>query len=204
MSRNCLAVSALIVSLFANAAAARDIKGKVTAIDPDKRTISIKTDDAEQIFDISKDAKVYRHVGSGRKAGFDEAPGGLKAIAIGDDVTATTDFIDGEERAIRIKIESPAKKRKQLGRVVLGKVAALDVEKLTIALTIDDKQQKFDLAKDCNVFKLFGNGPRAHFDLAPGGLSDVAVGMEVTLNLDTRDGKEQVAYIQVGSRSKKK
>jgi hypothetical protein len=86
----------------------------------------------------------------------------------------------------------------------LGKVAAIDVEKLTITLTIDDIQRKFNLAKDCNVFKLFGNGPRAHFDLAPGGLSDVAVGMEVTLNLDTRDGKEQVAYIQVGSRSKKK
>jgi hypothetical protein len=204
MSRTCLSVSMLIVSLAATAAAAMDIKGRVTAVDPDKRAISIKTDDTEQIFDVSKDAKVYRLLGNGRKAGFDEAPGGLKAIAIGDDVTATTDFIDGEERVIRIKIESPAKKKKRVGSDVSGNVAAIDVEKLTITLAIDDKQRKFVLAKDCNVFKLFGNGSRAHFDLAPGGLSDVAVGMDVTLNIDTRDGREQVAYIQIGSRSKKK
>ncbi|HEV3417611.1 MAG TPA: hypothetical protein VG056_12380 [Pirellulales bacterium] len=204
MSRICFSVSMLIVSLAATAAAAMDIKGRVSAVDADKRTISIKADDTDQIFDISKDAKVYRHVGSGRKAGFDEAPGGLKAIAIGDDVTATTDFIDGEEQLIRIRIESSAKKKKHVGNDVLGKVAAIDVEKLTIMLTIDDIQRKFNLAKDCNVFKLFGNGSRAHFDLAPGGLNEIAVGTDVTLNLDTRDGKEQVAYIQIGPRSKKK
>ena len=97
---------ALGLSLAATTGLAMDVKGKITALDLAKQTITIKTDDGDQTFDLSKDIKVYKLYGGGKRAGFDEAPGGMKAVSVGAEVTLSTDFIDSKEQAIRIKLES--------------------------------------------------------------------------------------------------
>jgi hypothetical protein len=185
-------------------AAATDLNGRVSAIDLDKRTISLKVGDDNQTFDLAERCKVYRLAGGKKGSGYNEAPDGLKAVVEGEEVTATTDFLDGKEQVVRIKIETPAKKGRHLGRDVSGKVAAIDAEKRTFALSSGDGEQKYALDRNCNVFKLVGGGARAHYDLAPDGLAEVKVGAEVTINLIMRDGKEQVDYIQIGPPRKPK
>jgi hypothetical protein len=196
-------IKALLLSLliqgFAHAASATDLAGRVAAIDLDKQTIALKVGDDSQTFDLAKKCKVYRLAGGKKGSGYNEEPDGLKAVETGQDVTATTDFLDGNEQVVRIRIETPtpAKKHHRLGRDVSGKVSAIDADKGLIALTIGDKEQKFALDRNCNVFMLVGGGTRAHYDLAPDGLAAVKVGIEVTINLISRDGKELVDYIQI-------
>jgi hypothetical protein len=205
MGRISTFLCALILALVASVAVADDIKGKVTAVDLDKRTITVTVDDKDQSFDVSPSAKVYRLTGNNvKRSGYAEMPGGLKEVAADAMVTLTTDFIDGKEQVIRIKIETAAKKGRHLGRDVSGNVAAIDAEKRLIVLGSGDGKQQYALDRNCNVFKLVGGGARGHYDLAPDGLADVKVGAEVTINVVSREGKEQVDYIQIGPPRKQK
>ena len=205
MARISSLLYALGLALVASVALADDIKSKVTAVDLDKRTINVTVDDKDQSFDVSPSAKVYRLTGNNvKRSGYAELPGGLKEVAADAMVTLTTDFIDGKEQVVRIKIETATKKGRHLGRDVSGKVAEIDVEKRLIVLGSSDSKQQYALDRNCNVFKLVGGGARAHYDLAPDGLADVKVGAEVTINVVLRDGKEQVDYIQIGPPRKPK
>jgi hypothetical protein len=205
MARFGVFLCVLGLALVASIAAADDIKAKVTAVDLDKRTIDVTVDDKDQSFDVSPSAKVYRLTGNNvKRSGYAELPGGLKEVAADEMVTLTTDFIDGKEQVIRIKIETAAKKGRHLGRDISGKVAEVDSEKRLIVLGSGDSKQQYALDRNCNVFKLVGGGARAHYDLAPDGLADVKVGAEVTINVVSRDGKEQVDYIQIGPPRKPK
>jgi hypothetical protein len=188
----------LLLALPSSAVYATDLSGRITAIDLDKQTIGLKVGNDSQKFDLAKTCKVYRLAGSRKGAGYNEDPDGLKDVEVGQDVTATTDFLDGNEQVVRIRIETPpAKKHHRLGRDVSGTVSAIDAEKGMIALTVGDKEQKYALDRNCNVFTLVGGGARAHYDLAPNGLADVKANMEVTINLLSHDGKELVDYIQI-------
>src|SRR5947209_6062801 len=94
-----LSLSLFSVLAVAGSAAAMDVKGTVTAIDPAKRTIAIKADDDVQSFEIGKDAKVYELFGSGKRAGYSETTGGLSDVTVNAVVTISTDFLDGREQA---------------------------------------------------------------------------------------------------------
>jgi hypothetical protein len=195
----------IFLSLPCAAAFAADLTGRVVALDLDKQTIGLKVGDDSQTLDLAKRCKVYRLAGGRKGSGYNEEPDGLNAVEVGHDVTATTDFLDGNEQIVRIRIETPpAKKHKRLGRDVSGKVSAIDAEKGLISLTIGDSEQKYALDRNCNVFKMVGGGARAHYDLAPNGLADVKVGIEVTINLLSRDGKELVDYIRITPPRKQK
>jgi hypothetical protein len=188
------------VLLMASAAVSADLKARVAAIDLEKGTIALSAADHEQSYELAKDCKVYQKSAGRKDSGFSEAHDGLKAITVGDEVNATTDVVNGKEEVIRIKIETLPKKGRHPGRDIAGKVAVIDREKRTIGLSMTDKKQTYELAKDCNVYKFVGSGSRAHFTPAPGGLGDIAEGLEVVLNLDTRDGREQVVYIEIGAK----
>jgi hypothetical protein len=185
---------------LASAADAAELKARVAAIDLEKGTIALTAADQEQSYELAKDCKVYQKSGGRKDSSYVEARGGLKAINVGDDVTATTDLVDGREQVTRIKIESLPRKGRHPGRDISGKVAVIDPEKRAIGLSKTDKEQTYELAKDCNVFKLVGSGSQAHFIPAAGGLSDVTEGAEVVLNLDKREGREQVIYIEIGAK----
>jgi hypothetical protein len=193
-------LASLALLCLASTANAADFKARVAAIDLEKGTIALTAADREQSYEIAKDCKVYQKSGGRKDSDYAEARGGLKAINVGDDVMATTDLVDGHEQVTRIKIESVRKKGRHPGRDVSGKVAAVDLEKRTIGLSKTDKKQTYELAKECNVFKLVGSGSQAHFIPAPGGLGEVTEGLEVTLNLDKRDDREQVIYIEIGAK----
>jgi hypothetical protein len=188
------------ILLLASAAESADLKARVAAIDLEKRTIALSAADHEQSYELAKDCKVYKKSSGRKDSGFSEARDGLKAVTVGDEVNATTDVVDGKEQVIRIKIETLPNKGRHPGRDISGKVAAVDREKRMIGLSTTDKKQTYELAKDCNVYKLVGSGSRTHFIPAPGGLGDIAEGLEVTLNLDIHDGREQVVYIEIGAK----
>ena len=185
---------------LASVTGAADFKARVAAIDLEKSTIGLRVADQEQSYELAKDCKVYQKSGGRKDSSYVDARGGLKAINVGDDVAATTDLVDGHEQVTRIKIESLPRKGRHPGRDISGKVAAIDPEKRTIGLSKTDKEQTYELAKDCNVFKLVGSGSQAHFIPAAGGLGEVTEGVEVVLNLDKRDGREQVIYIEIGAK----
>ena len=161
--KSTLLLVAWVFLSLASAAHAADIKARVAAIDLEKGTIALTAADQEQSYEMAKDCKVYQKSGGRKDSEYVEARGGLKAINVGDDVTATTDPVDGHEQVTRLKIESVRKKGRHPGRDISGKVAVIDAEKRTIGLSKTDKKQTYELAKDCNVYKLVGNGSQAAF-----------------------------------------
>jgi hypothetical protein len=202
----------------AGGAAAMDVKGTVTAVDAAKRTISVKVDDNVQAFDVAKDAKVYELYGSGKRTGYNETAGGLADVKLDAIVTLSTDFLDGREQATRIKIESassraPRKKTpsasppadKPATTDVKGTITALDGRRLLMTVSVDGKTQKFTAAKDCKVF-VQTNKPekkKPRYDVAPNGLADITVGLDVTMTLDSSSGKDLVTMVKILSPPKK-
>ncbi len=203
--KSIVAIAAVVVgsSVWAARADAGELHGRVAALNLEKGTIGIDVEGREQGLPLAKECKVYRKAGGRSDAVYNEAPEGLKAITIGDEVIAATELTEGQEQVVRIKIETIPRRGRHVGRDVSGKVAAIDAKKGTISLSATDKDQVYILSKDVNVYQRVGSGARGHFIPAPGGLDDVTVGADVILNLDTRDGKERVAYIEVGAGEKK-
>jgi hypothetical protein len=197
---------------IASIAAADDIKGKVAAVDLDKRTITITVDAKDQTYEVGPSAKVYRLSGNNaRRAGYAESPGGLKDVAVDATVIVTTDFIDGREQATRIKIESssgkPLKRPKdnpppptesKTTTDVDGSIIALDPRRLQMTLTVDGKPRKFTVTKDCSVLlAVKSDKKKTRYDVAPNGLADITVGLDVTITIDSQSGKELVTTVKI-------
>jgi hypothetical protein len=211
MARIGISLCAVSLAFAASVAAADDIKGKVKAIDPDKRTITVNVGDKDQTFDIAQTAKVYRLFGNNaRRAGYAEAPGGIKEAAVGSTVTLTTEFIDDKEQATRIKIESassqplrrpkdnPPPPKESTTNDVDGSVVALDGRRLQMTLNVDGKPRKFTVTKDCSVLLAVKGGKRKpRYDVAPNGLADITVGLDVTVTVDSQSGKELVTTVKI-------
>jgi hypothetical protein len=206
------------VIALAAGAAAMDVKGTVTAVDAAKRTISVKVDDKVQAFDVAKDAKVYELYGSGKRTGYNETAGGLADVKVDAVVTLSSDFIDGREQATRIKIESASAKAprkrtpsekppadKPATTDVKGTVAALDGRKLLMTVNVDGQTQKFTAAKDCKVFVQANKSDKKkpRYDVAPNGLADITVGLDVTMTVDSSSGKDLVTMVKIHSPPKK-
>ncbi len=106
------ALSALV--LCAGVSLADEIKGKVKSVDADKNTITVTVGDKDQTIPIAKDAEVFS-LGKGKKG----QPGpkvavtdGIKGVKEGTDVTLTTEKKDDKDTVTAIKVEAPAKKKK--------------------------------------------------------------------------------------------
>jgi hypothetical protein len=212
MARMTTFLFALGLALVESVAAADDIKGKVAAVDLDKRTITVTVDDKDQTYDVGPSAKVYRLSGNNvRRAGYAESPGGLKDVAVDGKVTVTTDFIDGREQATRIKIESssgkplkrpkdnpPPPQESKTTTDVDGSIIALDPRRLQMTLTVDGKPRKFTVTKDCSVLLAVNVGKKkTRYDVAPNGLADITVGLDVTITVDSQSGKDLVTTVKI-------
>jgi hypothetical protein len=211
MARIGISLSAVSLAFVASIALADDIKGKVTAIDPDKRAITVNVGDKDQSFEIAQNAKVYRLSGkNARRAGYAEAPGGIKEVAVGSTVTLTTEFVDDKEQATRIKIESasgkplrrtkdnPPPAKESTSNDVDGSVVALDGRRLQMTLNVDGKPRKFTVSKDCSVLLAVKGGKRKpRYDVAPNGLADITVGLDVTVTVDSQSGKDLVTTVKI-------
>ena len=155
---------ALLLSLLAPSAAAADLQGRVAALNLPKQTIALRIADHERSFALAKSCRVYQLAGARKESGYAPVHDGLKAITVGDQVSATTDRIDDREEVIRIKIETPPKKRgRHVGHDISGRVAVFDAARRLISLSETDKDEHYELAKDCNVFQLVGKGSRGRF-----------------------------------------
>lgn len=220
MSRSVVtALSLLALSLLARPAAATDIKGTVSAIDVEKRTISIKADEEVKSFDVDKDAKVFQLYGSGKRTGFSETAGGLKDVSVNSLVIASTETQDGKEFVARIKIESsagrtprkavtlsnpaPAADKNSSTTDVKGTVTALDARKLQMTLTVDGKPKVFTVTKTTNVLvQVKGSDKKKpRYDVAEKGLAEITVGADLTVTVDSSSGKDLVTMVKINTPS---
>ena len=65
---------------------------------------------------------------------------------------------------------------------IKSKVTAVDLDKRTINVTVDDKDQSFDVSPSAKVYRLTGNNvKRSGYAELPGGLKEVSADAMVTL-----------------------
>jgi len=95
-----------VLFCFLVSARADDVVGKVTAVDPLARTLSVKVDANETKYELTPDCKVYLKTGAGKRVAYNEVKDGLKKLRVGSTVTLSTDFQDGKDVATRIKVEA--------------------------------------------------------------------------------------------------
>ncbi len=172
--------AALALLLGASLAWAADLDGKLTAVDLKANTITLPVDGKDQQYPLSSDCKVYVKGRAGRTVAFSEAAEGAKALAAGQTVSVTTDFIDGKEEATLIKINEGAKGGRPPAAVrqvkadptpkpnpadkpaatdnvdsldVKGVVASLDPKHMMIGVTTEDgKTLKYKVDKAASCF----------------------------------------------------
>jgi len=82
---------------------------------------------------------------------------------------------------------------------VKGPVVKVDAEKNQITLTIDGKDQTFDIKKGAKVYTLGRKQMEVTINLA-----DVMVGAEVTANAEKVGSKSELTYVKVEPKKKKK
>ncbi|HYT95110.1 MAG TPA: hypothetical protein VEL76_40710 [Gemmataceae bacterium] len=88
---------------------------------------------------------------------------------------------------------------------IRGKVKKVDAEKGTITITVDDKDQSFDVPKDAKIVALYGKKLKKAQQLdLPGGLAAVKEGANVTITYDKKDKKDVVTQVRVEDLMKKK
>ncbi len=211
MARLVVGLCAVGLGLVASVASADDVKGKVAAVDPDKRTITITVGDKDHTFDVAQTAKVYRLSGNNvKRAGYAELPGGLKEVAVDSTITLTTEFMDDKEQATRIKIEvasgkplkrpkdNPPQPKESTTNEIDGNIVALDGRRLQMTLNVDGKPRKLAVTKDCSVLlAVKGGKKKPRYDVAPNGLADITVGLDVTVTVDSKSGKDLVTTVKV-------
>jgi Cu/Ag efflux protein CusF len=88
---------------------------------------------------------------------------------------------------------------------IRGKVKKVDAEKSTITITIDDKDQNFDVPKEARVVGLFGKKAKKAQQLdLPGGLAAIKEGANVTITTEKKDNKDVVSQVRVDDLMPKK
>ena len=105
--------AALVVLFTLNVALSDTYRGKVKSVDTDAKKLVVTVDDKEQTFDVPKDVKIFT-VGKGKKGqpGPEIVLSGLGALAVGNEVTVTTEKKDDKDVVTGIKLESAKKKKK--------------------------------------------------------------------------------------------
>ena len=88
---------------------------------------------------------------------------------------------------------------------VKGKIKKVDAEKNTLTITVNDKDQTFELTKEAKVVALYGKKlKKAQQQDVPGGLSSLKEGTAVTLTTEKKDAKEQVVQVKLDELQTKK
>src|SRR5262245_31242530 len=107
-----VAVACLVVC--AGLSLAEEIKGKVKSVDADKGTLTLTVGDKDQTIAVAKDADVFSlgKAKKGQPAPKQAVSGGLGGLTAGAEVTVTTEKKDAKDTATAIKLETPAKKKK--------------------------------------------------------------------------------------------
>jgi hypothetical protein len=92
-----------------------------------------------------------------------------------------------------------------LGDDIKGRVKSTDVEKNTITITVNDKDQTLNVSKDAKFVGLYGKKlNKAQIRDIPGGLSGVRAGANVTVTTEKKDDKEFAIGVKVEDLQKKK
>jgi hypothetical protein len=103
MSRRVLAAVAVLFTFTAFVVAA-EIKGKVTKVDAENSKITVKVDDKDQEFTITKDTKIVGSKGKEIKNRLKAKAFSDKALERGIQVTITTEKKDDKEVVKEVKV----------------------------------------------------------------------------------------------------
>src|SRR5947209_19833086 len=81
---------------------------------------------------------------------------------------------------------------------IKGKVKKVDADKSVLTLTVDDKDQTFNVPKDAKVVALFGKKvKKAQLQDLPGGLGALKEGTSVTVTTEKKDNKDVVIQVKL-------
>lgn len=88
---------------------------------------------------------------------------------------------------------------------VKGKIKKVDTGNNTLTITVNDKDQTFELTKDTKVVALYGKKiKKAQQQDVPGGVSSLKEGTAVTLTTEKKDTKEQIVQVKLDELQAKK
>ena len=88
-----------------------EAKGKLKSVDADKSTLTVTANDKVTSYDVSKDAKVIKVMGRGKKATLETVKDGLKGVTSGSEVILTTEKKDDKDVVTQVKIEGGKRKK---------------------------------------------------------------------------------------------
>jgi hypothetical protein len=115
MFRKALVATGLF-ALLVTTAMADTYLDKVTAIDADKRTITIPVEKKDTTFKVDEKVDVQVQVKVGKRLRVTPMREGLKGIKVGDEVTITTEKKAGEDVVTKIVVIPAAPVEKKKGK----------------------------------------------------------------------------------------
>ena len=174
---------------------AEEVQGKITKIDTDRSTLTLSGENQDRTLSIAK-GSVIQSLGKKKKP--EGVLGGLADLKKGDEATVTIEKKDGKEVITRVVISVAKKPKVPVGS---RKVVSVDVEKSTITLSVDGKDQTLKVEKGAPIQK---PGKMKKLEEVEGGLKGINSGDEATLTLEKKDEKEVVTRIVLVGKKKTK
>ena len=174
---------------------AEEVQGKITKIDTDRSTLTLSVENQNRTLSIAK-GSVIQSLGKKKKP--EGVLGGLADLKKGDEATVTIEKKDGKEVITRVVISVAKKPKVPVGS---RKVVSVDVEKSTITLSVDGKDQTLKVEKGAPIQK---PGKMKKLEEVEGGLKGINSGDEATLTLEKKDEKEVVTRIVLVGKKKTK
>ena len=174
---------------------AEEVQGKITKIDTDRSTLTLSVENQDRTLSIAK-GSVIQSLGKKKKP--EGVLGGLADLKKGDEATVTIEKKDGKEVITRGVISVAKKPKVPVGS---RKVVSVDVEKSTITLSVDGKDQTLKVEKGAPIQK---PGKMKKLEEVEGGLKGINSGDEATLTLEKKDEKEVVTRIVLVGKKKTK
>ena len=172
---------------------AEEVQGKITKIDTDRSTLTLSVENQDRTLSIAK-GSVIQSLGKKKKP--EGVLGGLADLKKGDEATVTIEKKDGKEVITRVVISVAKKPKVPVGS---RKVVSVDVEKSTITLSVDGKDQTLKVEKGAPIQK---PGKMKKLEEVEGGLKGINSGDEATLTLEKKDEKEVVTRIVLVGKKK--
>ncbi|MBI3823754.1 MAG: hypothetical protein HY289_13880 [Planctomycetes bacterium] len=173
-----------VVSLFLLAgslfAQDRPQQGTIKKIDADKSTLTLTADGKDVVAKVAPDTKVVDASGSQ----IDE-PFKKNVFKVG---AAVVFKVDGDT-LVGIRINPEAKGKQPGGRIPQGKIAAIDLDKLTITFKTADKDVEAAATEQTNFFEVKGDSVKDR-------LKAFKVGAEVNYVVQQKDGKNVLVAIR--------
>lgn len=79
----------------------------------EEKSLIVTVDDKEKTLTVSKDAKIFKVEGKGKKATNKNIAGGLSGLKEGDPVTVWTETRDDKEVVTQVRVDSNTPKKKK-------------------------------------------------------------------------------------------